>query len=319
MRSAWFALMLLAADAVALPVHAKEPRFAWRGPDCATSAPLLEQRLTELVEPGDRDRLAGAVAVARTAKRYGVELTIEVDGRRLGSRRFEAKSCAEAAETAAVAASLAVYDGTGEPKGVSNTGISPDIWTKHPEAAPELTHRPRVPPARRRTVLQARVGILGALELGALPKPAGGGALALELGLGERWSLAARGSVIAEQRQPVRDQKVVFLSAVSGSGRVCLAPLSGTQYRLDGCAGAQLMQARGRGEGFDASHSATLTWAAPLLGVDFSFLAPRYLEWRWELDGSLPLSRRRFLVDGSEVSRAAVVVVGIRSGVVVRF
>jgi hypothetical protein len=311
--------MLLAAHAVTLPAHAKGPRFAWRGPDCATSAPLLEQRLAELIEPPDRERLAGEVEVTRTANRYGVELTIDVDGRRLGKRHFEAKHCAQAAEMAAVAASLAIYNGEREQKGVAETGISPDIWTKRPEPTPDFLLRSSTPAAPPPTTLQARVGVLGVLEIGALPKPAWGGALTLELGLGKRWSFAALGSITAEQRQAVRDQKAVFLSAWSGRGRVCLAPLFGTHYRLDGCAGAQLMQARGRGEGFDVSHSATLTWAAPLLGVDFSFLAPSYVEWRWEVDGSLPLSRRRFLVDGSEVSRAAVVVAGVRIGAVLRF
>lgn len=311
--------MLLAADAVTLPAHAKGQRFAWRGPDCATSAPLLEQRLAELVEPPDRERLAGEVEVARSANRYGVELTIDVDGRRLGTRRFDAKSCAQAAEMAAVAASLAVYSGKREQKGAAETGISPDIWTRRPEPIPDFPRRPGAPPAPRRATLQARVGVLGVLEIGSLPKPAWGGALALEVGLGKRWSFAALGSVIAEQRQAVRDQNVVFLSALSGSGRVCLAPLFGTHYRLDGCAGARLMHARGRGEGFEVSRSATLTWAAPLMGVNFSFLAPSYVEWRAELDGSLPLSRRRFLVDGSEVSRAAAVTAGVRIGALLRF
>lgn len=319
MRSAWLALMLLAVDAVTLRAQAKGPRFAWRGPDCATSAPLLEQRLAELVEPSDRERLAGAVEITRTGKRYGVELTIDVDGRRLGMRRFEATSCAQATETAAVAASLAVYDGTGEPKGAAEIGISPEIWTRHPEPMPDFPDRPSSPAAPSRAMLHARVGILGVLEIGTLPRPAWGGALALELGLGERWSLAALASVLAEQRQPVRDQEVVALSALSSSARVCLAPLVAAHYRLDGCTGAHLMHARGRGEGFDVSHSATLTWVAPLVGANFSFLAPKYVEWRGELDGSLPLSRRRFLVDGSEVSRAAAVAAGVRLGALLRF
>jgi hypothetical protein len=319
MRSAWLALMLLAADTVTLPAHATGARFAWRGPDCMTSAPLLEQRLAELVGPRDLERLAGDVEVARTAHHYGVDLTIDVDGRRLGKRHFDAKNCARAAEMAAVAASLALYNGTSEQEGAAEAGISSDIWTRHPEPTPDFARPFSTPPARSQTTLQARVGLLGVLEIGALPKPAWGGALALELGLGRRWSLAVLGAVLAEQRRPVGDQKVVFLSALSGKGRVCLAPLFGARYRLDGCAGAQLVQARGRGEGFDVSHSATLTWAAPLVGVNFSFLAPSYVEWRWELDGSVPLSRRRFLVDGSQVSRAAAVVVGVRLGAVLRF
>ena len=88
--------MLLATGALTQRARADEARFAWRGPDCASSARLLEQRLAELLEPRDRERLAGRVVVTRSANRYGVELSIDLDGRPLGTRRFEANSCARA-------------------------------------------------------------------------------------------------------------------------------------------------------------------------------------------------------------------------------
>jgi hypothetical protein len=319
MRSAWPALMLLAAEAFTLHAHAAGLRFAWRGPDCPGSAALLEQRLAELVEPSDRERLAGSVAVTRTADRYGVEVTIDLDGHLLGTRRFEAKSCAHAAETAAVAASLAVYAGEGEPKGAAESGISPDIWTRAPEPVPDFSRPRPAPKARAQPLLQARLGVLGQVEIGNLPEPAWGGALELELGVGKRWSFAVLGSVTTEQQRPVRAQQIVHLSTLSSVTRACVAPLVDDHYRLDGCAGAQLMQTRGRGEGFDVNRSATLTWAAPLLGVDFSVRAPSRVEWRLELAGSVPLSRRRFLVDGSELSRVTAVVATARLGLVWRF
>jgi hypothetical protein len=319
MRRAWLALMLLAAGAFSQPARAADARFAWRGPDCASSALLLERRLGELLEPRDRERLAGEVAVTRSAERYGVEVTIELDGRPLGTRRFEARSCPGAAETAAVAASLAVYAGEGEPKGAAESGISPDIWTRSPEPTPDFSRPRPVPKMPEPPLLEARAGVLGALEIGALPKPAWGGALELELAVGKRWSFAVLGSATTEQARAVREQQIVYLSALAAAARACVAPLLGDRYRLDACAGAQFVQARGRGEGFDVNRTATLGWAAPLLGVDFSVRAPRFIEWRSELAGSLPLSRRRFLVDGSEVSRAAAVVGSVRVGAVVRF
>jgi hypothetical protein len=91
------------------------------------------------------------------------------------------------------------------------------------------------------------------------------------------------------------------------------------RVRLDGCVGARLMQARGRGEGFEISRTGSLTWLAPLLGVNFSLRAPSYIEWRAELDGAMPLSRRRFLADGDEVARTHAVVAAARLGVVSRF
>jgi hypothetical protein len=294
-------------------------RFAWRGRDCADSAPLLERRLAELVEPRDLERLTVSVAVSRSTNGYDVELTIHLEGQPLGSRHFEVASCARAAETAAVAASLAVYAGTGEPEGATASGISPDIWTRHPDPMPDFS-RPR--PVRKATpkpLLEARLGLLGGVEIGALPDPAWGGALELELAVGERWSFAVLAAMTASQQHAVADQRSVHLSLLSGAARACAAPLLAARFRLDGCAGARLMQARGQGEGFDLSRTATLNWVAPLLGIDFSMRGPSYIEWRAELEGSLPLSRRRFLVDGDEVARAGVLVGAARFGAVLRF
>ena len=318
MRRARFALISLSVGAVTPQARAEATQFAWHGPDCASHAPLLERRLAALVEPRDRERLAGSVAVTRSGNRYAVELSIDLDGRPLGSRRFQAASCERAAETAAVAASLAVYDGGAEPPAAADSGIRSDIWTRSPEPTPDFSRaRPTPPPPSPR--LEGRVGLLGLVEMGALPQPAWGGALALELGVGRRWSFGMLGSVTAEQERAVQLAQAVQLSLWSGAARACVASLLGARHRLDGCAGARLEQARGRGQGFDVNRSASLTWAAPLVGVNLSLRGPRFVEWRLELEGSLPLSRRRFLVDGSEVSRAAALVGAARLGALLRF
>lgn len=319
MRRVWLALMLLAAGSLTRRARAEEARFAWRGRECAGSAPLLERRLAELVEPRDRERLAGSVAVTHGASGYGVELTIHLDGRPLGTRRFEVANCARAAETAAVAASLAVYDGTGEPEGAAESGISPDIWTRRPDPVPDFSRPRPVPKAAPEPLLEARLGLLGGVEVGALPEPAWGGALELELALGDRWSFAVLAGMTASQQRSVAEQHSVHLSLLSGAARTCGAPLLAARFRLDGCAGARLMQARGQGEGFDLSRTANLNWVAPLLGIDFSIRGPSYVEWRAELEGSVPLSRRRFLVDGDEVAGAGVVVAAARLGALLRF
>jgi hypothetical protein len=311
--------MLLAAGAFTERAGAAPPRFTWRGPDCASSEALLERRLAELVERNDRERLAGSVTVTKSAGHYGVELSIDLDGRPLGTRRFEATSCARAAETAAVAASLAVYEGESEPKGAAESGISPDIWTGRPDPTPDFSRPRPAPKAEPEPLLDARLGLLGSLEIGALPEPAWGGALELELGVGKRWSFAVLGGLTSEQERTVQAAQSVHLSLRSGSARACVAPLLGARLRLDGCAGARLTQARGRGEGFDVNRTASLTWLAPLLGINFSVRGPSYVEWRGELDGAVPLARQRFLVDGNEVARAAPVAAAARLGVVLRF
>lgn len=280
---------------------------------------MLESRLAELVAPADRQRLTGSVAVARNADRYAVEVSIDLDGRPLGTRRFAAKDCAHAAETAAVAASLAVYDGEGEPQGAAESGISPDIWTRRPDPTPDFSRPRPAPPPPKEPLLRPRFGLLGLVEVSALPKPAAGGAAELELGIGKRWSLGALGSMTAEQERQLQAPQTVHLSLRSGAVRACVAPQLEARYRVDACAGARLTEARGRGEGFDENRTASLTWLAPLLGLNLSLPAPSFIEWRAELEASAPLSRRRFLVNGNEVSRAAPVVVALRVGAVLRF
>ncbi|HVY25993.1 MAG TPA: hypothetical protein VHB79_05550 [Polyangiaceae bacterium] len=319
MRPAWLALMLLAAGAVSARARAQESHFAWRGPDCTSSAPLLERRLAELVEPQDRPRLAGSVAVTQGADRYAVEVSIDLDGRPLGTRRFEAKDCARAAETAAVAASLAVFDGQGEPQGAAESGISPDIWTRRPDPTPDFSRPRSEPPPAQEPLLRPRLGLLGLVEVAALPEPAAGGAAELELGVGQRWSLGLLGSMTAEQGRQLQATQTVSLWLRSAALRACVAPKLEARYRVDACAGASVNEARGRGEGFDENRTASLTWLAPLLGVNLSVPAPSFIEWRGELEASAPLSRRRFLVNGSEVSRASFVVVALRFGALLRF
>src|SRR5215216_4029245 len=119
--------LLFGCVVTASPWARAEPRrFHWQGPDCQASAPLFYGRLEELVDQADSQRLAGQVRVKRQGKPWLVEVAIELDGKQLGWRRFVATSCRQAAETAAVTASLAVFDGA-EPK-ASNVGGGSGIW-----------------------------------------------------------------------------------------------------------------------------------------------------------------------------------------------
>ena len=127
------------------------------------------------------------------------------------------------------------------------------------------------------------------------------------------------GDLSGEQSKQLEGSQVVHLSGRGLAARACAAPMIDERYRLDGCAGARFGVMRGSGEGFDVNRSATISWVAPLAAVAFSVRGPRFLEWRWEMVGSVPLARRRFLVDGQEVGRPSRVVGALRLGAVVRF
>lgn len=320
MRWAGFAWTLLAAGLLTSRASGQKPRWVFDVPACRGSGVRFESRLAELLDTPERERLSGNVRITRRSGSFAVELSIELDGHALGSRRFETASCARATETAAVAAALAVYDGR-EPPPPSLASSAADIWARSPEPAPEppaaTTAKPSSAPAR--PWLEPRAGVFGMAELGALPKPAWGAGVALELGLGSRWSLGLWSAMTAEQARAVQAPAVVQLSELWISGRGCVAPWLGPRYRVDGCAGASLLRLHGRGEGFDANYSASLTTLAPTLGGSFTVRAPTRVEWRLELDAAVPLSRRRFLVDDIEVARAEAVVGALRLAALLRF
>lgn len=311
--------MLLLACTASLPqaARAEGRRFEWQGPDCLTSAALFQSRLEKLVDAADLRRLAGRVGVTRQDERWIVEMAIELDGEHLGQRRFEAKSCEHAAETAAVAASLAVFDDRGQPE---NAPASSGPESAVRPAAPALDRTPELPPAKSAAParFEARIGVFGVAELGVLPQVAPGAGVEAELAFTPRYSAALLGSLSTEQDRRVGQQQSVALRTFAALVRGCAAPARGWAYRVDGCAGLRFVMVRGRGDGFDVNRAASLLWVAPLLGFNLSLRAPSYLEWRLEFDASLPLSRRRFLVDDQEVARADFVVIGVRLGPVLR-
>ena len=152
-----------------------------------------------------------------------------------------------------------------------------------------------------------------------MPLPSLGVAAELGLGFAEHWSIALLGGVGLEQERVLEAERRIFLRVFSGVLRGCYAPVALHSSRLSVCTGAQLLWIRGHGSGFDISRSASLVALAPLLAFDFSMNWPTFVEWHAELEGSVPLSRQRFLVEGEEVARSDTSIFSLRLGPVVRF
>jgi len=298
---------------------AQQLGFDWRGPACRDGQPAFEAQLGALVKPADRARLAGSVTVSPVGSRFAVRLEVSLGGRALGERSFEADDCAGAAKIAAIGAAMAAFseDSPAAPEAAGPAAAAAPP-AREPDPEPDFS-RARPAPTERAWRPRPRVGVLGVAQTGVLPGPAWGGALELGVGLSRRWSVAIQGSISAKQARDVGDERQARLRLLTGAARGCFAPLLSERLRFDGCAGAQLLWVRGDGSGFDVNHSASLLAAAPLLGFDFSVRAPDFVEWRAEAEGFAPLSRRRFLVDGREVARAAAVGFTVRLGPVLRF
>jgi hypothetical protein len=216
---------------------------------------------------------------------------------------------------------MAAFSEAAAPPGEKNAeaaGGDLRAWQQRPDPEPDFSRERRRPAARELRV-QPRVGLLGFVQRGVLPALAVGGALELGMAVGRRWSFAVQGGVSAEQEHAAGEGRRSLLRLFAGTARACVAPLAVARLRLDVCSGLQLLWLRGHGDGFDVDRSASLTAAAPLLSFDVSVKAPEVLEWRAELEGSLPLSRQRFLVDGGQAARADAVTFAARVGPVVRF
>jgi hypothetical protein len=316
----WARLVILLGLVQLAPrsVRAEASRLAWQGPACLDRQAAFEARLSKLVKPADAARLGGSVSVTARDGGFEVQLSLTLGTRALGERRFHARNCRTAAETAAVAAAMAAFsdDAALSADRKRETELAPDgsgAWARKREPEPEFT-RARPPPADLPVRAQPRVGLLLFAQTGLLPSPVVGGAL--ELGAG---SLAAQGGVSGKQTRAQGNERSVFLRVWLGAARGCFAPFVTERVRLDACAGVQLFWIRGRGDGFDIDRSASLTTAAPLFALDWSLRAPQFLEWRVQAEGSVPLSRRRFLVDGREAARASALTFSARLGPVLRF
>jgi hypothetical protein len=311
-------MLLGACGSVSRAARADGASFVWSAPSCGGSQAGFEKRLAELTSKGDRPRLAGTVIVTPEGDDLGLEVRLELDGKYLGARRFSVPSCERAVETAAVAASLAVFDGGEAPAAASASGISPDMWSRHPEPLPD-NPPPRAKPLPAPSPYRLRLGALGFAELGTLPEPSAGGGAALGLDLGSRWSLQVGGQVSLEQGRSLGGAQQVRLRAFDVAGKGCWAALLRAAFRLEGCAGFRVTTAFGSGQDLEVNRSASLAWFAPLLGAAGSLAGPGPFVWRFELEASTPLARRRFLVDEREVMRPKSVVLTARVGPFVRF
>ncbi|HEY6081339.1 MAG TPA: hypothetical protein VIW29_21135 [Polyangiaceae bacterium] len=319
MHRAWLVILLCVLQLASRSVRAEESKVVWQGPACLDSQAVFQARLAALVEPADAMRLSGRVAVTARGGVFEVQLSLALGARALGQRRFEARTCTAVAETAAVAAAMAAFSDDAAPSAAGEP--LPDnssAWAKKRDPEPDFS-RASGRPAARPIPAQPRVGLLAFAQVGVLPSPAVGGALELGVGLGRRGSLALQGGISGEQERSHGSERSTFLRLLFGAVRGCFAPFAGGRLRFDTCTGVQLLWIRGHGKGFDIDRSASLTTVAPLLALDLSLRGPRFLEWRVQAEGSLPLSRQRFLVDGREVARAASVTFSARLGPVVRF
>jgi len=293
---------------------------AWRGPDCRASQSRFESRLAAMAAPADLARVSGSASTHVARGRVFLRLDLALADRPLSERSFEAKTCDEAAELAAVVVAMAAAPSGQSAPSPAQPPTDEKATKMALEPRDDRSERrpPRPSPALSDREVQLRLGVRGLLQFGALPSPAWGGSAEFALGIGRRWSVAALASASLAQERAL-DEKLTRLNVASLILRGCLALLAQNAFRLDGCAGAEGIWTRGEGRGFEVNHSAAFVQAAPHAAADFSFEAPRHVEWHAEIGASLPLTRPRFLAEQREVSRSWPLLLAARFGPFWRF
>jgi len=311
MRRSWALACSLISVSRAAPAA---PDLRWAGPECGDAQPTFESKLAALVAPSDRAQLSGQVSIERRGAALSVTLSLELGEKPLGERRIEVKTCAAAAETAAVAASLAVFSGAeaSSPPAPEANPVAP--FEREPSPRPE----PPPPPAPARVSPELRAGLLATVDGRALPALAPGAAVEVGLGLG-RFSAAISGGATLAQDHALDAAESARLRLWSGQVRGCYAALRAEPVRFDTCVGLRGLWMRGQGQGFAVNRDGSLSALAPALELDISLRVPPPIEWRFELEAAVPLARPRFVVRSREAAQLEAVTWAARLGPMLRF
>jgi hypothetical protein len=244
-------------------------------------------------------------SVVRTPTGYRLVLEAFERGRR-SSRSFEAASCDDLGDAAALAIALAMAPpGTGAAQPSAASAASGAA-----EAAPTVAEEaPRAGlPAASGEAWRVRgfAGASAVVESGALPRPAPGVAIAGGVRLGAV-SLGGYGVLLGSQQRRVAPAQSVQFDLLFAGVRGCYALLE-RALELDACASLEAGRMRALGLNLDPAQNLTDPWLAPgaALAARWPFAGSVALELR--VEPTLPLLRKEYTVNGSESVHAAAVV-----------
>ena len=298
-------LSLLGASAP----EAVDLRLQWNAPPECEDASALRRRVLDIVVDDPTRESTPAVSVqgqvsgdARTG--YALELAVD-DGQAVVQRRLEAADCEALAEGAALIVGLAI-DPTAV--GPEEEPVEPEVDAgvsnePEPEAEPEPEPEPskaETPPEpsdeapklpRDRLSLAAEVGPDFSLIDTA------------SLGLGARvgwirgpWRLTAGVLAGLPQRVVAPDGDVADAASVwlfAGEVLGCGVPSPG-RFEIPICGGGAVGLMQGRGDGLQASRTATEPWAAAIASVGLTIPVGRRLAVLLAARGIVPFVRPAF-------------------------
>jgi hypothetical protein len=317
----WIAAACLAFALLAPAAQALAAELRWRGPaDCADRERVLA-RIERLVGRPLAD-VHGVDFEVELSRRIGEEWIVVVralpratsagepgETSAPRSREIAATSCAEAADTAAVAVAMAALEQEGRAE-----QAGPDPASAGAAAAPaaRTAASAEVPPARAAGVAPPddddasdadatwRFGIAagGSLDAGALPSPALGAQLELFAGYGAL-RIAVLGTLFAAQRTRLADGARGGEFELMLGGLLACADPARARLRALGCLGFEVGELRGVGIASDPREGAA-GWRALRadggvlwrVGSGFALVA--------RIGLSVALARPPFVIDGSD-------------------
>jgi hypothetical protein len=295
-RAVWGALVALSVARAAFASTAAS-LIEWDAPAACRGALDVYGRLSSVLgeEPETLGRLSHVRgSVVQTPKGYRLVLETLEQGRR-SSRLFEAASCDDLVDAAALAIALAMAPDT--PLAGSSADPEPasdlEQSTIPLDSAPSGANPPSTAPR-----LRAFASANALIEYGALPRLGMGVAVSGGARLGAL-SFGAYGVLLASERLRVAPAQNVEFDLSLGGLRACYA-LFERAPRLDACAAFEAGRFNALGLSLAPAREAHDLWAA----------AGGALQAEWPLSGALgiqlraepmlPLIRKQYTVNGSE-------------------
>jgi hypothetical protein len=273
----------------------------WDAPEGCPGALDVYARLSDVLgrEPdtlGKLSRVRGTVLRAGTGYRLVLE-AIEHDRR--SSRLFEASSCDELADAGTLAIALALAP---DQPGLAGGGVGeltePVVSSPAATQAPAVDREPSEPAAAAAAV-GALVNAAAVIEYGALPRAAPGVAVGAGLRFGAP-SLLVQGVWLAPQRLSVAPDREIELDLLLAGLRGCYELRSATP-RLDACLGIEVGRMRARGLDLQGAREVSDLWLAAGAAIDARWALTRALEVDARAEPMLPLERKEYTVNGSDV------------------
>jgi hypothetical protein len=306
---------------------AQENFLAWHAPVGCSTATAIRERVTDLLGEPELDlrhvrRVEGRVSQTRDG--WALHLTlIGAFGKR--ERQLASPHCADLAEAAAVAISLAfeaarAHERSEPPAAVEPTLAAPPSVEPPRPTSPAPDSSASAPPAAPEpsTAPEPWFGAELWLDGHALPSAAAGASLVAALRV-QDLRLGAFAGWLPGVERPVGPGQSVRFSLLLGGVRACYTLGHGVVDTAL-CAGFEAGRLSARGTGLLSARSAADLWLAPQLGLELASALSSQLALLLRADAIVPLLRQGYAINETDdVHHVASLGVRAAFGLLVRF